>query len=232
MGAGPYRFDCLKSRILLVKNCRVTRNLRSARIMFNMNRENENLWIFQNLNKASVVITLLMVGILITPCVGRAQATEFDASGGSVFPVSQTKAKAYLQEGVFVGGDQRVSEYAVTQIRRAPNAGFERIVFDFDTFDSGQVSALSRAPYYQVSVEPEHNRVTVALFGNVRVKVDGQATKKSFQNSPSVKSVDLFSRVLDDAWVMSFQMQKAYPIEVIELQNPIRVVLDVKQRKD
>src|SRR4051812_48093578 len=69
------------------------------------------------------------------------------------------KTEAYIQDGMIVGGDQAIDDVVVKDIRRAANAGFERIVIDLEGNRGGEPAAISRPPYFQLAVSPEEKRL-------------------------------------------------------------------------
>jgi hypothetical protein len=142
------------------------------------------------------------------------------------------KTKAYIRDGLIVGGDKAIDEVVVKGIRRASNAGFERIVIDLEGLSNGEPSAIPRAPYFQVAVTPDEKRIVLTLFGAPKLAFDSRKVLASFRKSAVVRKVELLPMLEPDSWTMSFELKKGtYPVEVFELTSPVRLIMDVRARK-
>jgi hypothetical protein len=134
----------------------------------------------------------------------------------------------YIKEGLITGGDRAIDDVTIVNIRHANQKEFERIVLDIDGNKSTGPVALERPPYYQFDVSPEMKRIVVTVFGKPKLKFSADAVKKAFARSHLVKSVDLIAPVEKDRWTFVLNLAKKSPVEVFELSNPVRVILDIK----
>ena len=139
------------------------------------------------------------------------------------------KTKNYLNEGLVIGGDRTIDDVIVLDIRYATNSDFERIVIDLDGNKNGEPAVIQRPPYYQVEVSKEYNRAVVTVYGKPKLAFDAKRVKKSFRKSRAIKSVDLFPLIEKNRWTFSLNLKPGKYIEVFELSNPVRVILDIKK---
>ena len=64
----------------------------------------------------------------------------------------------------------------------------------------------------------------------------GQTDFESFRQSELVRSavvqkLVLLPRVEKDSWTFALEMKSDQPIEVFELKNPVRIILDIRLRR-
>jgi hypothetical protein len=129
------------------------------------------------------------------------------------------KTENYLGEGLVMGGDREVQGGIVKDLRRATNAGFERIVLDLDS---------EKTPYYQAAVEPAEKRIVVTIFGNPKIAFNAKKVVEQFRKSSLVQKVELFPKVEEDTWIFALHLKAAVPVEIFELSSPSRIILDLK----
>lgn len=129
------------------------------------------------------------------------------------------KTQTYVREGLVLGGDRAVTDVMVKDIRRATNAGFERIVIDLDA---------ARAPFYQVALEPEQKRIVFTVYGRSRLGLNAPKIHALFKKSPLISRVEIFPQIDDESWSFALHMKAAVPVEVFELSQPTRVIFDLK----
>ncbi len=138
------------------------------------------------------------------------------------------KNLSYIRDGLFIGGDKAIDEVVVKDIRRAPNTGFERIVIDLEGTRNGEPTAIQRPPYFQLSVTPDEKRLVFTLWGKPKLSFDSRKVIEAFKKSDVIKAVTLLPRLEEDTWTFVFELKGNTPVEVFELSNPVRVILDVK----
>lgn len=141
------------------------------------------------------------------------------------------KTQMYIHDGLITGGDRAISEIAVRDIRRATNAGYERIVIDLEGSRGGEPAAIPRPPFYQVSVTPDEKRIVVTLWGKPRLNFDSRRVVAAFKKSALIRSVELLPKVEEDTWSFVLGLKGDSPVEVFELNDPVRIIMDVKGRK-
>lgn len=145
-----------------------------------------------------------------------------------VYLAETRKSHVYVQDALISGGDRAIDSVTVKSIRRARNRGYERVVLDLEGTRSGEPAAIPRAPYFQVASEPQHNRVVVTIWGDPQLRFDAPKVKRLFSRSALVRDVDLLPKLEKESWTFSLNLKQDASIEVFELKNPVRVILDLK----
>ncbi len=140
----------------------------------------------------------------------------------------QKKTKAYLRDGLFVGGDAGVGDIIVRDIRRASNAGFERVVVDLGPGEDSKGTSAARAPYFQVAVSPGEKRLVFTVYGSPKLGFDPKKVVQGFEKSDLVRSIELFPRLEKDQWTFAVNLRAETPAEVFELADPLRVIIDLQ----
>lgn len=139
------------------------------------------------------------------------------------------KTERYLSDGLYTGGDRRIDEVAITEIRRATNKGFERIVIDLEGSRKGEPVAIPRPPYYQVAVSPEERRLVFTIWGRPRLDFNAKKVIQAFRKSAVVERVELLPRLEEHSWTFALSLKSGKSVEVFELTNPVRVILDIRK---
>lgn len=140
------------------------------------------------------------------------------------------KTQTYVRDGLITGGDKAINEFVVKDIRRATNTGYERVVIDLEGNRNGEPAAIERAPYYQVAVTPDEKRMVVTVFGRSRLGFDSKRIQGVFKKSAVVEKLVLLPTLEDGSWTFAFEMKGSHPVEVFELSNPVRVIVDIRNR--
>jgi hypothetical protein len=141
------------------------------------------------------------------------------------------KTQAYVRDGLVVGGDQAINEVIVRDIRRAANTGFERVVIDIEGLQNGEPTEIKRAPYYQVSVTPDEKRLVFTLWGKPKLGFDAKRVVAGFRRSQVVDKLVLLPLLEENSWTFVFELKGGHPVEVFELSNPVRVIVDIQAKK-
>lgn len=129
------------------------------------------------------------------------------------------KTESYLKEGLFSGGDREVHSGVVKDIRRAVNAGFERVVVDIES---------EKTPYYQVAVDSSERRILITIFGMPKIAIHAKKIVEQFRKSSLIDRVEFFPLLEEDAWTFALYLRGVAPVEVFELGAPTRIILDLK----
>ncbi len=148
-----------------------------------------------------------------------------------IFAAEGKKTQHYVKEGLFTGGDRAMSEVIVTDIRRSPNADFERIVLDLQGNKGGNPVAIPRSPYFQVAMSQAEQRILVTVWGNPKLSFDPKKVQASFKKSSGIRQLQLLPRIEEDSWTFALDLQPGRFVEVFELANPVRIVLDIRQSR-
>jgi hypothetical protein len=141
------------------------------------------------------------------------------------------KTKSYVRDGLITGGDRAVDDVVIKDIRRATNSGFDRIVIDLEGVKNGEPAGIQRSPYYQIAVTPDERRLIFSIWGRPKLNFDSKKVLNSFKRSSVIQNVVLLPRLEDDSWTFVFELKTDTPVEVFELSNPVRVIMDVQHRK-
>ena len=158
-------------------------------------------------------------------------AAHADLKSDRVITADGKKAKLYLRDGLVTGGDKAIDEVVIKDIRRASNpAGYERIVIDLEGTRGGESVAIPRPPFYQVAVTPDERRLVFSIWGNPRLAFDSKKVVAAFKKSAVIESLQLYPRLEDRVWNFAMEMKKDRPVEVFELSNPVRIIVDIKTK--
>ena len=145
-----------------------------------------------------------------------------------VYVAEDRKTNHYINDGLITGGDRTIDSVVVKQVRRAPNAGFERWVIDLEGTRHGEAVSIPRPPYYQIAMNADEKRMMVTVYGNPKLSFNSKQVLTQLKKSPLVASVDLLPRLDDQSWTFAVSFKKVRPIEVFELGTPTRVIIDLK----
>ncbi len=151
-----------------------------------------------------------------------------DLKPEKIFLADSKKNESYVRDGLVTGGDKAVSDVVVRDIRRAANGRFERLVVDLEGNVGGEPAAIPRPPFYQVSVTPDQKRVIFTVFGRPRLHIDTHRIMTAFRKSQAVEKLMLLPTLDEESWSFVLQLRKETPIEVFELTQPVRVIMDLK----
>src|SRR4051794_39293047 len=150
-----------------------------------------------------------------------------------VFVAEGKKSKFYIKDGLITGGARSATDAVVKDIRRATNPeGFERIVIDLEGSQGGEPLAISRPPYYQLAVTPDERRLVFSVWGNPKLGFDTQRVLAEFKKSKVVSKIALFPRVEENLWTFSLELKAGSPVEVFELSEPVRIIVDIRTPRD
>ena len=142
--------------------------------------------------------------------------------------VEPRKNQAYIKDGVFIGGDRAIDDVVVKDIRRAANPGFERMVIDLEGNKNGEPAAISRPPYYQIAVSPEEKRLIFTVWGRPKLQFNARKVLGAFKKSPIIQKIELLPRLEDNSWTFTIDLKSGTPVEVFELSDPIRIIVDIR----
>ncbi|MEK7691149.1 MAG: hypothetical protein AAB425_09025 [Bdellovibrionota bacterium] len=147
----------------------------------------------------------------------------------AVHPADGQKKNAFVTDGLITGGDRSITDVVIKDIRRGPNAGFERIVIELEGNLNGNPAPISRPPYYQVAVSPEERRLVVTIWGSPKLQFPPSRIHAAFKKSALVNNVELLPKIEDDLWTFVLNLREGKSVEVFELTNPARVIVDIQK---
>jgi hypothetical protein len=172
---------------------------------------------------------MLLVFVACMPVAIVASVPAFaELRPDKVHVADSKKTQAYIRDGLITGGDKAIDEVVVKDIRRASNGGYERVVIDLEGAHAGEPAAIQRPPFYQISVTPDERRIVVTLWGKPKLGFDSRRVVNAFKRSSVIQSVELLPRVEENTWSFVFGLKGESPVEVFELSNPVRIIMDVK----
>jgi hypothetical protein len=145
------------------------------------------------------------------------------ASTGPRIEVLEKKTGHYRSDGFFVGGKKEVTTAQLTDIRRANNNDFERVVFDLDLEEKD-------FPFFQIQNAEGESRIIVSFWANVQYAFNSEKIKKNFEKSKNIKKVNIIPRLEDGLTIIELQLKnKISPkLDVFVLKNPNRLIIDLK----
>jgi len=149
----------------------------------------------------------------------------------NIIAAQSKKLKRYIEDGLVTGGDRAVNDVVVLDVRFAKNQGYERIVLDLEGNLDGRSTQVSRPPYYQVGIHSKLKRLTFTVWGQPKVAFDQNKVAKRFKKSKAVETIGFFPMLEEDRWMFTLNLAKNYEVEVFELQNPVRVILDIRKKR-
>lgn len=146
--------------------------------------------------------------------------------------LTETKKKNfYINEGLFVGGDRAINDVVIQDIRTGQNAGFERVVIDISGSKNGHPAVIERPPYYQVAYNRDEKKVIFSVWGNPKLNFEPEKVMRSLKKSKLIKQVELLPKVEPELWTFAIHLEKGNAVEVFELSTPVRIIVDLRQRK-
>jgi hypothetical protein len=169
--------------------------------------------------------------LLVTVFVFFSAVAQAEIRPEKIHLADNRKTQAYLDDGLIMGGDRAISSVIIKDIRRALNPGYERVVLDLEGQQNGETTELPRAPYYQLAVNAEENRMIMTLWGQPKLNFDSKKVVDAFKKSKVVKNIVLLPRIEDDSWTFVFELKPHFNVEVFELNKPVRLILDIQEKK-
>jgi hypothetical protein len=173
-------------------------------------------------------VSLVRIALSMCGLITLSSQANAEVRPDRVHVADAKKSLSYVHDGLFVGGDRAIESVMVKDIRRAPNAGYERIVIDLDLNQQGEAARLSRPPFYQLAVNGDEKRLVFTLWGNPSLSFDAKKLVQAFRKSQIVKNLVLYPKVEDQTWTFVMELQKSAPVEVFELSEPARIIFDIK----
>ena len=178
-------------------------------------------------------LSTLLAACLALPvfaALGSAPARA-DLRPEKVYVAESRKTQTYIKDGLITGGDQAIKDVIVKDIRRARNLLFERIVIDLEGNQGGEPAEIQRPPFYQVAVNPEEKRLVFTLWGKPKLAFDAQKVQAAFKKSEWIKTMELYPVVDGDSWTFALEMRSVQGVEVFELSDPVRIIIDIKNSR-
>lgn len=145
-----------------------------------------------------------------------------------VYIAEAKKSDHYIKEGLITGGDGAIQNVALQDLRFSKNAKYERLVLDLDVKSVPNGAGIARPPFYQVELTPELKRVVVTVFGQVKYALNPARSVKAARASNLIKKIEFLPQVMSDRSSFVLHLKKPIGIEVFELSQPTRVIVDIR----
>ena len=178
-----------------------------------------------------LLLSFVCYGFFSTPSFASA-----DFRSEKIHTADIKKTKAYVRDGLIIGGDRAINDVIIKGIRKGTNGEssetFERVVVDLTGTTNGEITDIQRPPYYQLSVSPEERRLIVSIWGRPKLNFNAQKVTSAFKRSSVIQNVVLLPRLEEDSWTFVLELKAESPVEVFELSNPVRLVMDIQRKKN
>lgn len=131
------------------------------------------------------------------------------------------KKGIYLANGSVSGGDRSSSDFQVVSVRAASSPeGYDRLVIDF--------SKVRRTPFFVVQNDSNADRIIATVYGKVKLDFSSQSAIQAARKTKTIKSLDFLPLLEEDRWMFSARTQGPVKMEVFELSDPARIIIDLK----
>jgi len=142
----------------------------------------------------------------------------------------KVKKDFYITEGSFTGGDRTSSDFTVSNVRVASNpAGYDRVVIDLSGNHLGEKSTLTRPPFYLIEVDPNEKRVLITLYGLPKLDFSTMSSIQSARKAKMISELEFTPLANQDRWSWVIHSRQTPKVEVFELTEPARIIIDLKQ---
>lgn len=139
------------------------------------------------------------------------------------------KKDFYLSEGAFTGGDQSSNDFTITNVRVAANpSGYDRVVIDLSGNQLGEKTTLKRPPFYWVEMNPTTKKVVVTLFGKPKLDFSTLSSIQAAKKTRFIDEIEFTPLASQDRWTWAIHTHKSAKVEVFELTDPARIIIDLK----
>jgi hypothetical protein len=135
---------------------------------------------------------------------------------------------------LIIGGDGSIHDFVVNDIRWANQTGFERVVVSLDGYQNDDTTMIARPPYFQLAVTPDEKQLTLSFSGKAKFNFDPNKVLAAFKRSAVIDHVQILPPITEGSpfWIFVLKMKSGYTVEPFELNQPVRVVLDIQKKKE
>jgi hypothetical protein len=166
--------------------------------------------------------------MLLPLLIAFATSAHADIRPEKVYVAENRKTQTYIKDGLISGGDSAIQDVVIKDIRRAKNPLFDRIVIDLEGNQNGEPAAIPRPPYYQVAVTPDEHRMLVTIWGHPKLAFDAKKVSSHFKSSSTISSIEMLPKIEEDSWTFALQIKPGESVEVFELNDPVRIIIDTR----
>lgn len=82
-----------------------------------------------------------------------------------------------------------------------------------------------------MAVTPDERRLIFTLWGNPKLGFNPKKVLSAFKNSSVIQSISLLPQLENELWMFVLELKTDSAVEVFELTNPLRVIMDIQQKK-
>jgi hypothetical protein len=72
----------------------------------------------------------------------------------------------------------------------------------------------------------------MSVWGRPKLHFNSKKVLAAFKRSSVIQNVVLLPRLEDDSWTFVFELKSESPVEVFELTQPVRVIMDIQRKKN
>ncbi len=172
------------------------------------------------------VFTVTLLGnFFLAPSFAEPLPVPFNAD--DFRPALKLKKKIYISQGSFTAGSSETKRAILTEIKVAKNPeGYVRWVLTSVDNVAGETGPLSIPPYTVVENRYDERKTIVTLFGNLTLKSKIEDAVTQAKKTGLFEDIDLLPVLEKDRWTFTIRHKKQLKLEVFQLSNPARVVLD------
>ena len=161
------------------------------------------------------------------------QTAYSDIIPEKIFTAQTRKLNTYTDDGMIVGGHRSINHVIIKGIRHAENKDFDRIVIDLEGTRAGESAAIPRPPYFQASIDKMGKTVVLHVWGRPELAFDSSQLHKSFSGSTVIEKITLYPPELEEEiWTSSISLYEHARIEIFELTEPTRIIIDIQKKKE
>ena len=132
---------------------------------------------------------------------------------------------------IFQGGTD-AQDLDLAMIRLGEDNQTERLVLDsYKQNSATQTPSVKakRSGKYKISYTPSQQRITATLHGYRALSALGNSGIKQFPSSRYIKEVTLLKHPAPQSYTVSIILKEDATVNIFELQDPARIVIDVKE---
>lgn len=137
------------------------------------------------------------------------------------------KKNLYRSEGATVGGVPTVNQFTVNNLRVGTHGqDYDRVVVETQFPSQG---AQQQAPSFHVEVNSNTHTTVVTLYGHAQLAFNTKLVQNQIKKTKWIQKIQLMPVVDQDRWIFSIDTTPGTEVEVFELSQPGRIILDFKK---
>lgn len=138
----------------------------------------------------------------------------------------KVKKNLYRSASAVMGGNSKINRFFVKSFRVGSHAQeYDRIVIETTPAMEG---SFSQSPSFHVE-HTEKNSAFVTLYGQAKLEFNARAIPGLVKKSRLIQQVSFLPIIDADRWMLSVELAPGTKMEVFELQDPARIIIDFKK---